>query len=160
VIDGKRLAADHQLTDVIEYLWLLVNHGVEQCRIQPQRVDAVFAQGAAESVERGQPVRQHDASTSVQQRRPDFKRRSIERGRGHVQNRLRRIQLHAVESEDQTHDSAVRDGHALRAAGRPGGIHHVGKIVRPDEVSGVLSVFPANGVAVTVQTDDVVFRNG
>ena len=130
VRDRERLAADQQLVESVERLRVIVNHRVEERRGEPHRGHAPAFYRAAQRLRRRHALGEENAAPTVQQRAPQLEGRGVKGdGRG-VQQRASRVEARVVDAEEQACDAAVRDGDALRSAGRAGGVDDVGQVVR------------------------------
>nr|WP_254696105.1 hypothetical protein [Lysobacter enzymogenes] len=97
---------------------------------QVQALDPTFVQGAGE---RGEVVAQSgfgdDQGRAFAQRAEDFLERDVETERGELQGAQARAELAALPAQ-QVQQRRVRHRHALGAAGRSGGVDHVGRALR------------------------------
>ncbi len=119
---------------------------VERRRGLVEHRDPLFGEQPQEVLRRpGHGVRHHDEPTAVQQRPPQLPHREVE-GVGVEQ----RPHVPVVEAEpvaggrEQPHHIGMRHHHALGSAGGPGGVDHVGRILRQQrhlsEVLGPVTV--------------------
>ena len=130
------LAANQQLAQPGEQRGVVVDHGIEQRCGQPGSVNCVPLDRAGQSGARGQGFVVDHADTAVEQRPPDFQRRSIEAQRRCMQQGIADAQFDIADIDHQPQDRPMADLDPLGLAGRARGVHHVGDRIAVDRDRG------------------------
>jgi hypothetical protein len=142
VADRQGLTADDHLPDAGQHTGVGVDDDVEHRGGQERPGHTVPPEDLAEGGRGDRPVREEHQAAAVQQRTPDLGHRPVERRRAELQERLSRTQADVVDVEDQAQHGPLGHEHALRAAGRAGGVDDVGQVVgrHPRQAGGGIQV--------------------
>ena len=125
--DGESLAAREQLAQRLQAFRICVEHRVEQPARKPERGHALAADQAAEIRQALLSAQGECQPGTVQQWPPDLECRGIERDRRILQEHLVRPEIGIFRTAHKAGDGPLRHGDRFRAAGRAGGVHHIGK---------------------------------
>ena len=112
----QHVASCQQPADSRQVVELILDHLVEQPRRKPQGRHPVFSYPVADVGERRDTLRRDRQDRAIQQWRPDFKRRSIERQRRQLQEDVALVYFQVVGVLHQPHDPAMDDARPLRSA--------------------------------------------
>ena len=124
---GERVAAGEELPQRPQIVDALIDHHVEKAGGEPERGDAVFADGAADFLEGRRAGRHHGQPAAVEERAPDFEGGGVERNRRELEKSFVGRKGGVAGLFHQPHDAAMRHGDALRGASRAGGEQDVGE---------------------------------
>ncbi len=94
--------------------------------------------------------RKEHATGAVQQRAPELERGGVERQRRQMQQRLARVQMDVVLTEQQAQHGALRHGDTFGLAGRARRVHHVRERIGRRDAGEVVGTLASQGVPIGV----------